>query len=128
MEAMEALRYIEYLKPGGVIVMSERLLHPVIETSSIVAKRRDNLEYITLEQVKEKLLQVTNNIRIVDAGAMSIEAGNTRTQNIVFLGVASQLEGYPLTTEQLVDAVKRIVPERTISENVKAFELGMSSN
>ena len=33
MEAMEALRYIEYLKPGGTIVTSSRLMHPVIETN-----------------------------------------------------------------------------------------------
>lgn len=128
MEAMEALRYIEYLKPGGSIITSSRLLHPVIETSTIVAKRRENLEYVTLEQVKEKLLQVTEDIRVVDATALAEKAGNPRTENIVLLGLASQLEGFPLTKEQLLDAVKSTVPERTIQENVEAFELGMSSN
>lgn len=128
MEAMEALRYIEYLKPGGAIVMSSRLLHPVIETNELVSKRRENLEYVTLEQVKEKLLQVTDNIQIIDAGAISIEAGNPRTENIVLLGVASKREGFPLTKEQLLEAVKNIVPERTIKENIRAFELGMEAN
>jgi indolepyruvate ferredoxin oxidoreductase beta subunit len=128
MEAMEALRYIEYLKPGGSIVMSSRLLHPVIETEMLVSRRRENLEYVTLEQVKEKLLQVTEDIRIVDAGALSVEAGNPRTENIVLLGLASKREGFPLTKEQLVEAVKSIVPERTIHENIRAFELGMEAN
>lgn len=128
MEAMEALRYIEYLKPGGAIVMSSRLLHPVIETSIIIAKRRENLEYITLEQIKEQLYQVTKDIRIIDAGALSVEAGNPRTENMVLLGVASQIDGFPYTEDQLMDAVKSIVPERTIPENVKAFELGKSAN
>lgn len=128
MEAMEALRYIEYLKPGGAIVMSSRLLHPVIETSQIVTKRRENLEYITLEQIKEKLVQVTDKIKIVDAGALAAEAGNPRTENIVLLGASSQVEGFPLTKEQLIEAVKSIVPERTIAENEKAFELGVSTN
>lgn len=128
MEAMEALRYIEYMKPGGSIVMSSRLLHPVIETNEIVSKRKENLEYVSLEQVKEKLLQVTEDIQIVDAGTLSIEAGNPRTENIALLGVASKHEGFPLTKEQLMEAVKSIVPERTISENIKAFELGMETN
>lgn len=128
MEAMEALRYIEYLKLGGSIVMSSRLLHPVIETSMIVSQRRENLEYITLENVKEKLLQVTEDIQIVDAGALSVEAGNPRTENIVLLGVASKRKGFPLTKEQLLEAVKSIVPERTIQENIRAFELGMDVN
>jgi len=92
MEAMEALRYIEYLKLGGSIVMSSRLLHPVIETNTIVARRRENLEYITLEQVKDKLLH------------------------------------FPLTKEQLMEAVKSIVPERTIQENINGFELGLKVN
>ncbi len=128
MEAMEALRYIEYLKPGGSIVMSSKLLHPVIETNTIVARRREKLKYITLEQVKEKLLQVTEDIQIVDAGTLSIEAGNPRTENIVLLGVASKHEGFPLTKEQLMEAVKSIVPERTIQENINGFELGLKVN
>ena len=127
MEAMEALRYIEYLKPGGSIVMSSRLLHPVIETNMIVSKRRENLEYITLEQITEKLLQITTDIHVIDAGALSVEAGNPRTENVVLLGMASTLEGFPLTKKQLVDAVKSIVPERTIQENLNAFELGMEA-
>ena len=108
--------------------MSSRLLHPVIETNIIVAQRRENIEYITLEKVKQKLLQVTEDIQIVDAVALSIEADNPRTENIVLLGAASQLEGFPLTNEQLIEAVKSIVPERTIQENIKAFELGMEVN
>lgn len=128
MEAMEALRYIEYLKPGGSIVMSSRLLHPVIETEKIVSKRRENIEYITLEQVKEKLLQVTEDIHVVDASALSSEAGNPRTENIVLLGLASTLEGFPLSKDQLIEAVKGIVPDRTIQENINAFELGMKAN
>ena len=125
---MEALRYIEYLKPGGSIVMSSRLLHPVIETHEIVAKRRESLEYVTLGQVKERLQQVTEDIVIVDAGALSVEAGNPRTENIVLLGTASKSEGFPLTKKQLVEAVKSIVPERTIQENIRAFELGLKAN
>ena len=39
MEAMEALRNIEYLKSGGTVITSSRLLHPVIETSTIVNKK-----------------------------------------------------------------------------------------
>jgi len=28
MEAMEALRYVEFLKPGGTVVMNSRIMHP----------------------------------------------------------------------------------------------------
>lgn len=127
MEAMEALRYIEYLKPRGNIVMSSRLLHPVIETSGIVAKRRENLQYVTLEQVLENLDQITGNIRVVDAKSLAEEAGNPRTENMVLLGAASNVDGFPLTEEHLLKAVEVNVPQRTIEANVKAFKLGRDS-
>ncbi len=125
MEATEALRYIEYLKPNGTIIMSSRLQHPVIETSTIVTKRRENLQYVTLEQMVEKLQQVTDDIRVLDSSGLAIEAGNARTENSVLLGAASTIEGFPLSKDQLLAAIKSVVPERTVDVNIKAFELGM---
>jgi indolepyruvate ferredoxin oxidoreductase beta subunit len=127
MEATEALRYIEYLKTGGTIVSSSRLMHPVIETNKIVANRRENLEYVTLEAIKENLVKVTKDIHHIDSTALASEAGNPRTENVVLLGAASSIDGFPLTAEQLVEAIKSIVPGRTVEQNVKAFELGVGS-
>ncbi len=127
MEASESLRYIEYLKTGGTIVSSSRLMHPVIETNKIVANRRENLEYVTLDAIKENLVKVTKDIHLIDSTALASEAGNPRTENVVLLGAASSIDGFPLTAEQLVDAIKSIVPGRTVEQNVKAFELGVGS-
>ncbi len=124
MEAMEALRYIEYLKDGGFVIMNTRLMHPVIETSTIVNKRRENLPYITLEQITGQLSKVTKNIKAIDANSIAAESGNPRTENIVLLGSASRTRGFPLSRDQLIEAVKKIVPERTIDANIKAFSLG----
>lgn len=124
MEAMEALRYIEYLKKDGSVVMSSRLMHPVIETSTIVKKRRENLPYVTLDEIEKHLQDVTKDIKVIDAKGLAAEAGNPRTENIVLLGAASKSEGFPVNRGQLIDAIKRIVPQRTIEENVKAFSLG----
>ncbi len=127
MEATEALRYIEYLKTGGTIVSSSRLMHPVIETNKIVANRRENLEYVTLEAIKENLVKVTKDIHHIDSTALASKAGNPRTENVVLLGAASSIDGFPLTAEQLVEAIKSIVPGRTVEQNIKAFELGVGS-
>jgi len=127
MEATESLRYIEYLKPAGTIVTSSRLMHPVIETNKIVANRRDNLEYVMLDTIKENLMKVTSDIHFADSTSLASAAGNPRTENVVLLGAASGIDGFPLTEEQLVDAIKSIVPARTVEQNIKAFELGKSS-
>ena len=127
MEATESLRYIEYLKQGGTIVSSSRLMHPVIETNKIVVNRRENLEYVTLDAIKDNLMKVTSDIHLLDSTALASEAGNPRTENVVLLGAASSIEGFPLTGQQLVGAIKSIVPERTVEQNVRAFELGVGS-
>jgi indolepyruvate ferredoxin oxidoreductase beta subunit len=53
---------------------------------------------------------------------MAEEAGSPLSQNVVMLGAASP--SIPLRTESLIDAVKRLVPKKTVDINLKAFELG----
>ncbi|MBN2335724.1 indolepyruvate oxidoreductase subunit beta [Candidatus Bathyarchaeota archaeon] len=124
MEAMEALRYIEYLRPGGDIVMNNRVMHPVIETNELVKRRSDNLPYVTLEQILGQLRKHTEKVKTLDANGLASMAGNPRTENIVLLGAASTLEGFPLSVEVLKKAIEKTVPKRTIDENLRAFELG----
>ena len=126
MEAMEALRYIEYLKWDGIVIMNSRLIHPVIETNKLVKNRRENLSYVSLEEINEKIGKVTDNVKIIDANSLAVESGNPRTENIVLLGTASKSISFPLKREKILEAIKKIVPERTIEANVKAFELGES--
>jgi len=125
MEAMEVLRYVEYLKDGGYVVMNSRIMHPVTETGMLVQRRRENLPYVTLEQLIGNLGKVTSNIIAVEANRLAEESGNPRTENMVLLGVASGLEGFPLEEEALKEAISRNVPERTIEANLKAFDLGV---
>lgn len=127
MEAMEALRNIEYLKSEGIIITSNRILHPVIETNNIVTKRSENLPYVNLKQILEQINKITNNIKVLDAQELANKAGNPRTENTVLLGAASATKGFPLTKEVIIKAIKKTVPERTIEENLKAFELGYNA-
>jgi indolepyruvate ferredoxin oxidoreductase beta subunit len=63
-----------------------------------------------------------HNLCLLDADKIAEEAGSILSQNVVMLGAASL--SIPLKPESLVDAVKRLVPKKTIDINVKAFELG----
>jgi indolepyruvate ferredoxin oxidoreductase beta subunit len=126
MEAMEALRNIEYLKPGGIVITSSRLLHPVLETSNIVNKRTENIPYVSLEEITKQVKKVTENIKILDAQELAKEAGNPRTENTILLGAASATDDFPLSREAIINAIRKMVPERTIEVNLKAFEFGYS--
>jgi len=127
MDAMEALRYVEYLKQGGTVVMNSRITHPPLETAPIVKNRQEKRVYITLEQVREQLGKVAGRIIAIDAKNVAAMAGNPRTENIVLLGAASALSGFPILAEPLKESVKRVVPESAVEANLKAFSLGQKA-
>ena len=127
MDAMEALRYVEYLKQGGTVVMNSRITHPPLETAPIVKNRQEKRIYITLEQVREQLGKVAGKIIAIDAKNVAAQAGNPRTENIVLLGAASALSGFPILAEPLKVSVKRVVPESAVEANLKAFSLGQKA-
>jgi len=127
MEATESLRYIEYLKQGGTVITSRRIMHAPLETAPLIKNRQEKRIYVTLEQVLENVGKVAGRVVALDADALASQAGNPRTENIVLLGAAASLEGFPLSSEPLKESVKRIVPSRAVEANLKAFDLGYAA-
>jgi indolepyruvate ferredoxin oxidoreductase beta subunit len=122
LEALEALRYVEYLKPGGVVVMNKRIQHPIIETA---AHMKDKVgKYMSVEFVKSRLSQVTDKIAVIDALEIAKKAGNALTENIVMLGALSTLEAFPVPEEALRKSISENVPKKAVDVNLNAFELG----
>lgn len=122
LEAIEALRYIEYLKRDGVVLMNTRIMHPPIETSKIIATK--GAKYITLNDVVSTLKNWTPNIAVIDALKLARESGNVYTENTVFLGCLSALEVFPVEEVYLKESISEAVPKKTIEQNLKAFDLG----
>jgi indolepyruvate ferredoxin oxidoreductase beta subunit len=122
LEAIETLRYLEYLKKDGVVLMNKRVMHPPIETSKIITKQLSN--YVTLDEVVSKLKGWTQNVAIVDALTLAKESGNVRTENTVFLGCLSALENFPVAESTIRESISEAVPRKTVEQNLKAFELG----
>jgi indolepyruvate ferredoxin oxidoreductase beta subunit len=122
LEAIEALRYIEYLKRDGVVLMNTRIMHPPIETSKIIATK--GAKYITLNDVVSTLKNWTPNIAVIDALKLARESGNVYTENTVFLGCLSALEVFPVEEVYLKESISEAVPKKTIEQNLKAFGLG----
>ncbi|MEE9152354.1 MAG: indolepyruvate oxidoreductase subunit beta [Thermoplasmata archaeon] len=122
LEALEALRYIEYLKENGIIIVNTRVIHPPIEVSTLSREKRT--DFITFEAVREKMSAVTQNIAPLDALGLAKEAGNPLTENVVFIGALSALSAFPLTVEVLKESVAEVVPKKALDVNLKAFDLG----
>jgi indolepyruvate ferredoxin oxidoreductase beta subunit len=124
MEALETLRYVEYLRDDGRIVMNTRVMHPLVETATLVARRENRLAYFTFEQVVERLRTVTGNILTIDALSHATQAGIPRAENVVLLGATSVLPDFPLPRDVLTTAIRKAVPKKTIDANLRAFEAG----
>ena len=122
LEAIEALRYIEYLKDDGVIILNKRVIHPPIEVAQLSKEKRT--DFITFDEIKEKLSAVTQNIAPLPALDLAKEAGNPLTENVVFIGALSALKAFPLDAEVLKESVAESVPKKALDMNLKAFDLG----
>ncbi|MEM0343603.1 MAG: indolepyruvate oxidoreductase subunit beta [Thermoplasmata archaeon] len=125
LEALEALRYVEYLRRGGVVLMNSRVQHPVIETAAHMKDR--SARYMSAEDVRQRLSKVTDKIAVLDALAIARQAGNPLAENIVMLGALSTLEAFPVPEEALRMAVAETVPKKAVEVNLRAFELGKAA-
>jgi indolepyruvate ferredoxin oxidoreductase beta subunit len=125
LEAIEALRYIEYLKNNGIVLMNSRIMHPPIETSKIITEK--GTKYITLANIVSQLKKWTPNIAVVDALGLARESGNVNTENTVFLGCLSALEAFSVEESVIRESIAEAVPKKTVEQNLKAFSLGRKS-
>jgi indolepyruvate ferredoxin oxidoreductase beta subunit len=115
-EQLEVLRWIEFLKPGGMVIVNEQKISPmpVIIGS---AKYPDNIfDRLTAAGVK---------LKTVSAAALAADAGNPKATNIVLMGMlANQL---PLPRELWQAAIGEISPSNSVKANLLAFDQGWNA-
>ncbi|MGQ9458641.1 MAG: indolepyruvate oxidoreductase subunit beta [Anaerolineae bacterium] len=114
-EKLEAVRYAENLRPGGLALVSDHAIPPVSVSSG-------NDVYPADEKVRSVLQAVTDDVCFVPAVAEAQALGNARVHNIVLLGALSQRLEVPADLWERVIAAW--VPERHRDLNVRAFRRG----
>ena len=122
LEAIEALRYVEFLKKNGVVLLNNRIVHPPIETSKLVSDKAVN--YVTMEEIVANLQNWTPSIALINALELAKQAGNVLAENSVFLGCLSAITAFPVEEKAIIESITEAVPKKTIEQNLGAFELG----
>jgi len=122
LDALEALRYVEYLKPGGIVLLNTRIQHPIIETEAHAKDK--TAKYMSVDDVIGRMSQVTDKVAPIDAMSIAKKAGNALTENIVMLGALSTLEALPIPEDALERSVSDNVPKKAVEVNLRAFRLG----
>lgn len=122
LEPMEALRYLYYVKPGGTVISSSRIIHPPIETEWLATGRIGG--YVKYEEVRSRIVDNGYRLFEIDALDLATRAGNTQTQNVVMVGALSASPDFPVDRSAMEEAVKMTVPGKAVEVNLKAFDLG----
>ncbi len=113
LEKVEALRYADYLRQGGLAAVSTQAIMPVTVSSG---------EARYPEDAEELLKQAFPRLVYIDAAKIARELGDIRAANIVLLGAISQ--GLDLAQESWEKAIALCVKERFLQINRKAFAAG----
>jgi indolepyruvate ferredoxin oxidoreductase beta subunit len=121
MELLEALRYIEFLKPGGVVVSSDRVMRAPSETIAVSRKETD---YFQPEQAIAGIKQIASELVLFDGKTLAVEAGEARAENVVLLGALFGTGLLPLEEKDVIDALLATVPKKAADANLEAFRLG----
>lgn len=111
-ERLEALRYSQFLKKNGAVVVNDQRIDPMPVVIG-AAKYPENI----LEDLQQKY-----RIYKVDAVSEARNLGNIRVFNVIVLGIAAQHMDFG--KELWLKVIERVVPPKTIEINKKAFEIG----
>ncbi len=118
-EVLEAARYMEFLKPGGKVIVNNQQIDPMPVITGAM-EYPENL----LDKMKE------NGAIVYDMNALelAVEAGSSKATNIVLMGKVSKLfeesSNNDITLEDWQSSLEACVPAKFLELNKKAFALG----
>lgn len=112
-EALEAARWVSYLKKDGILVTNTQEINPMPVITGAAAYP---------EEIIEKIKAMGVRIDAFDALSPAVKAGSVKAVNIVLMGRLSKY--FDFTEEEWLSAIRESVPERFIRLNEEAFLLG----
>lgn len=112
-EELEGLRWYEYLKLQGSIIVNSQKINPMP-----VITRQAEYPLGIIEAIATHTSQLT----VVDALTIARECGNAKAVNTVLLGVLAHTT--KIAKEIWLEAIREEIPAKFIEINLKAFEAG----
>lgn len=113
-EKMEALRWMEYLKVGGKVIVNDYKINsmPILNGKA---------EYLDKE-ITEELKRL--NATIIDAASKAYELGSSKIMNVILLGTL--VKSMKLCHIDWEKIIRENVKEKFVDLNIEAFKVGMS--
>lgn len=119
-EPLEALRALPKISKNTRVVMNTSRILPFNIQGS-------ELPYPPLEDILEEMCSKSQEVKALDAVKVATQAGHILAMNMVMLGAALTVPGFPLDKKTLMESMKANLPERTVPINTRAFEQGFGT-
>ncbi|MCX8110511.1 MAG: indolepyruvate oxidoreductase subunit beta [Syntrophorhabdaceae bacterium] len=114
-ELLEAMRYINWVKPEGKIIINKQQIYPPAVNLGLMKYPED------VEKTFKKFFK--DNVWVVDGQGIARSLGNLQAANVVLVGAFSNF--FPeLKPEQFIDAIKGLLAPKLHDLNIKAFYEG----
>ena len=115
-EALEALRYVRWLKPGGVLVYNAQRINPSPVSAGLATYPED---------IDGLIKAAWPEAKCVNANELAAKAGTVKAANVAMLGAISPT--LPFARETWEEVIRKAVPPKTVDVNLQAFRLGAES-
>ncbi len=115
-EALEALRYLHWLRPGGLLIYNSLQINPSPVAAGLATYPAD---------IDAQIAAAWPRVSRVDANALAQQAGTIKAANVVMLGAVSG--ALPFRPESWETVIRRVVPQKTVDVNLNAFRLGVTA-
>jgi indolepyruvate ferredoxin oxidoreductase beta subunit len=114
MELSEGLKTLEFIKPGGTVILNRKRIYPIDIMTQPEKYPKDEEITRLFKEVKAKIIWI-------DAGKIASEAGLPIAENIVLLGALSRISSFD--KEFVINILKKHIP-RELEKNIAAFYAG----
>jgi len=112
-EELEALRWANYLRPGGKIIVNKQRIYPPSVTSGMDKYPEDVVSILKKEKI---------DVMEIDGMELANRIGNPLVISTILLGLISNFLDFPESI--WTSAISKLVPEKHKDLNLKAFQEG----
>lgn len=116
-EALETLRGLPYLRPGGVVFSSTDELAPLDVALG-------NAAYPDLKSIREETEKIASRAFFVPCHDLGRKAGAIQSGNTALLGAAVASGILPFGLDAVNAAIEKFLPEKIRAVNLRALDLG----
>lgn len=112
-EKLEALRWVDYLKTNGTMIVNDQVINPM---PVIIGKAKYPKNI--LDRIKESGIKLLS----IDALKIAMECGNIKAVNVVLIGLMAKTT--EIDREIWQQAMEEVIPKKLLEVNVRAFDAG----